>query len=156
MRLWRDYSLSITLASLWILSWTIQTGSGWMEYRSEQAEHGQVADLGGYLWVWLRTTFENNASEFLQLFSMVVLTSFLVHRGSGEGKQQQEQADRMEAKVDAALEQVQRIQRHLTRLSTADHPFEPLIPGDTSELAMCVMPACLLRRRQHPHPEGTL
>jgi hypothetical protein len=125
LRLWRRYSLSVILAGLWAISWTIQTGAGLV-------------------------------GEILQLITMVVLTAVLVQQVRGDGQHHQEQANRLETKVDAVLEQVQRIQMHLTRLSTADHVFEPLIPGDTSELAMCVTPACLLRRRQHPHSEGTL
>jgi hypothetical protein len=104
MRFWRSYNLSIVLACLWLICWTIQTLAGWREFSAEQADHGQAAALGGYAWVWLRTSFENNASEFLQLFSMVVLSSFLTHKGGGEGKQNQEQADRIEAKLDRLLD----------------------------------------------------
>ena len=57
------------------------------------------------------TTFENWQSEFLQLFSMVILTSFLVHRGSHESKDQDE-------KVDATLA---RIERRLERIEQARH-----------------------------------
>jgi len=42
-------------------------------------------------------TFENWQSEFLQLLSMVVLTAWLIHKGSAESR---DSTDRMEAKID--------------------------------------------------------
>ena len=158
-RLWRDYSLSITLAVLWLTCWAVQTLSGWMEFAGEQAEHGLPAELGAYGWVWLRTTFENNSSEFLQLFMMVVLTSFLFHRGSGEGKQNQEQADRIERALQEVralqgrthrqmvrMEQDERNRRILER-EHADHPFKQASSGDDGPDAACA--ECVLPRRQH-------
>jgi hypothetical protein len=44
-----------------------------------------------------QSTLENWQSEFLQLFSFVVLSALLIHRGSGESK---DSADRMEQKID--------------------------------------------------------
>ena len=34
----------------------------------------------------MQATFENWQSEFLQLFAMVVLTAFLIHRSSSESR----------------------------------------------------------------------
>jgi len=31
-RLWRDYGLSITLATLFLVAWTLQTWMGWSEF----------------------------------------------------------------------------------------------------------------------------
>lgn len=159
MRLWRDYNLSITLACLWIVSWVIQTLSGWMEYVNEQTEHGLSADLHGYVWVWLRTTFENNSSEFLQLLTMVVLTAFLIHKGSKESR---DSDDRQEQKIDGIARDIRKLQMHLTRLEQvehnrrvlaqmhADHVFDPFDPKDTSGMAICAKTNCLLPRHQHP------
>src|SRR5215207_1291293 len=97
-RLWRNYSLGFILASLWLFWWTVQTISGWVEFQAEQAGHGQTATVADYLPVWLRATAENNASEFLQLFSFVVLTAYFVYRGSHESRDGQ---DRLEGKLDA-------------------------------------------------------
>jgi hypothetical protein len=85
----RDYGLAIVLAALFIASWIGQTLSGWVEYVAEQHSHGEAAELfgaSGYLWRWLEATMENWQSEFLQLFTMVVLTAFLIHKGSSESK----------------------------------------------------------------------
>jgi hypothetical protein len=89
----RDYGLSVTLATLFIASWLVQSISGWVEFVAEQQEHGQAAQLlgdSGYLWSWLQATFENWQSEFLQLFAFVVLTTFLIHRKSPESRDDQE------------------------------------------------------------------
>ena len=76
-KLWRNYNLSIVLAVLFLFCWSIQTATGWKEFVAEQQEHGLEAQIfgdDGYIWRWAEATFENWQSEFLQLFSMVVLT----------------------------------------------------------------------------------
>lgn len=97
---WRNYGLSITLAALFLSSWIIQTIAGWIYFSSEQTEHGQQPKIwgeSGYVWSWLQATMENWQSEFLQLFTFVVLTAYLIHRNSHESK---DSSDRMEAKID--------------------------------------------------------
>ncbi len=84
---WRNYGLSITLALLFLFSWTLQTWMGWNEFVSEQRQLGQAAEPfgdDGYFWRWGQATFENWQSEFLQVFVFIVLTTFLVHRKSHE------------------------------------------------------------------------
>jgi hypothetical protein len=118
MRLLRNYSLSIVLALLFVLSWLLQTGSGWAEFAAEQQAHGQAAQLfgdSGYIWPWLQATFENWQSEFLQLFTMVVLVSFLIHRGSQESKDS-------DAEMKAMLEE---IEERLLRVETATVGRDP-------------------------------
>ena len=84
---WRNYGLSITLALLFLFSWGLQTWMGWVEFVAEQEEHEQQAQPfgeDGYFWRWGQATFENWQSEFLQVFTFIVLTTFLVHRKSHE------------------------------------------------------------------------
>ena len=88
-RIFRDYGLGIVLALMFLFSWIAQTLTGWVEFVAEQDSHGQAAELfgaGGYVWPWLQATMENWQSEFLQLFTMAVLTAFLIHKGSTESK----------------------------------------------------------------------
>jgi hypothetical protein len=102
-RVWRDYGLSVTLAVLFIVSWFIQTIGGWFEFVSEQEAHNQAAQAfgpDGYIWPWLKSTFENWQSEFLQLFTFVVLTTFLIHRHSHESRDEQ---DMLHAQVELIL-----------------------------------------------------
>jgi hypothetical protein len=102
-RLWRDYGLSVALAVLFIVSWFVQTIGGWFEFVSEQQAHNETAQAfgpDGYIWPWLKSTFENWQSEFLQLFTFVVLTTFLIHRHSHESRDEQ---DMMHAQVELIL-----------------------------------------------------
>ena len=88
-RVFRDYGLGIVLALMFLFSWIAQSLTGWVEFVGVQEAHGQAAQLfgsGGYLWPWLQSTMENWQSEFLQLFTMAVLTAFLIHKGSTESK----------------------------------------------------------------------
>jgi hypothetical protein len=99
-RLFRDYGLSLTLAALFLVSWILQLLFTIPVTYNEAVEHG-----GQFAWkeFWpefLKDTFENWQSEFLQLLTFVVLTSFLIHRGSHESK---DSSDRMEAKIDEVL-----------------------------------------------------
>src|SRR5688572_13753991 len=88
-RLWRDYNLRIVLFALFLVAWIGQTATGWVEFAAEQQQHGQEAAVfgqDGYFWRWGQATLENWQSEFLQLFTFVVLTTFLIHKGSHESK----------------------------------------------------------------------
>jgi hypothetical protein len=109
-RLWRNYNLSLVLLGCFIVSWVLQAWTGWRKFSAEQAQHNQLPSVfgnDGYIWEFAAATFENWQSEFLQLLAMVVLTSFLIHRGSAESK---DSNDRMEAKLDE-------LQRTLGRLA---------------------------------------
>src|SRR5215210_8265558 len=95
--LFRDYGLSIVLAAMFLLSWLIQSLAGWAEFAAEQTNQGLTAHLfgpDGYVYPWLEATFENWQSEFLQLFTFVVLTTFLIHRHSHESRDEQDQQAR--------------------------------------------------------------
>ena len=99
--LWRDYNLSLVLFACFLVSWILQAWTGWRKFSAEQLQHQQTPSVfsdDGYIWDFLAATFENWQSEFLQLLAMVVLTSFLIHRGSAESK---DSNDRMESKLDA-------------------------------------------------------
>jgi hypothetical protein len=106
----RDYGLSVTLAVFFILSWLVQTVAGWVEFVAEQQAHGQAAEAfgpEGYAWQWLQATFENWQSEFLQLFTFVVLTTFLIHRKSHESRDSQE---KMANQIEEILHKVEALE----------------------------------------------
>jgi len=110
-RLWKDYGLSITLAALFLVAWALQTWSGWVEFQSEQAQHGQIAQAfgdDGYIWSWAQATFENWQSEFLQVFVFIVLTTFLVHRRSHESPDTDYETEAALRRIEAKLEKLER------------------------------------------------
>src|SRR5829696_4923556 len=104
-RLWRTYSLSITLGLLFFLSWFAQLITQWFNWANEQQEHNQPLEVGDFLWQFWTSTLENWQSEFLQLFTFVVLTSFLIHRNSPESRdsddEMQQSLNRIEKRLKA-------------------------------------------------------
>lgn len=93
-QLLRDYGLSITLAVLFLASWF---GQFVFQYKQEVADanaHGSEFIWTDFANSFLAATFENWQSEFLQLAAMVILTSFLIHKGSTQSKDGDERKER--------------------------------------------------------------
>ena len=131
--LWRSYNLSIVLAALFLTSWIGQAVFQWIEVTNEAQAHGQASTLTEFIPAFFSATFENWQSEFLQLFTMVVLTSFLIHRGSHESKDQDEKVDQTLARIERRLEQIEQAQRHPGRLNgTAPADRTPATTGSTA------------------------
>ena len=108
-RLWRDYSLSIVLGALFLVTWALHAWTGWQHFAAQQASHGEAAELfgaSGYVWRWAEATFENWQSEYLQLFAMCTLTSFLIFRGSPESKDSDEEMKQTLARLERRLEEL--------------------------------------------------
>jgi membrane protein implicated in regulation of membrane protease activity len=109
VNVFREYGLSLVLALFFVLSWLVQTVAGWVEFVAEQTTHGETPAVfgdSGYVWPWLQATFENWQSEFLQLFTFVVLTAILIHRKSHESRDDQ---DKQEQEVQEILRTVHEI-----------------------------------------------
>jgi hypothetical protein len=104
-RLWRDYNLSIVLGVLFVTSWVGQLIAQWFTWVNEQTDHNQPLQIGSFLWEFWQSTMENWQSEFLQLFSFVVLSALFIHRGSAESRdsdeQMQQSLDRIEERLKA-------------------------------------------------------
>jgi hypothetical protein len=97
-KIWKNFGLSIALAALFLVSWGGQAVAEWGTYRHEQRDHGEPVEVSEYLVQFGQSTLENWQSEFLQLFSFVVLAAILIHRGSAESRDSE---DRIESKIDA-------------------------------------------------------
>ena len=118
-QLWRNYNLSIVLIALFLTSWIGQAIFQWFEMASEAQAHGQASTLAEFIPAFFSATFENWQSEFLQLFSMVILTSFLIHRGSHESKDQDEKVDQTLARIERRLERIEQAQSGTPHVSGA-------------------------------------
>jgi|ERR671924_25090 hypothetical protein len=105
---WKHFSLSIVLCVLFLLSWAGQAVAQWQEFTDEQASHGQSVKIGDFAAVFSQSTFENWQSEFLQLFSFVVLSALLIHKGSAESK---DSDDRMEASLQRIEERLKALEQ---------------------------------------------
>ncbi len=103
-KLWKNYGLSITLAILFLVSWLAQGVFQWQEFVKEEEDKGKTPEVQDFQPQFLSRTFENWQSEFLQLLTFVVLTSFLIHKGSHESKDGEEEMkktlERIENKLD--------------------------------------------------------
>ena len=92
-RLLRDNGLSITLFALFLISIVGQALAGWRAQFEELRTHGQPAvGFLDYLTTghFVSATFENWESEFLQMSVYVLLTVYLVQKGSSESKKPDE------------------------------------------------------------------
>jgi len=104
--IWRDFSLGLSLMIVFFLTWAAQGIAEWQVFTDEQRSHGESTELGDFLSVFAQSTLENWQSEFLQLFSFVVLAALYIHKGSAESKDGEE-------RLEAAL---RRIEEHLGTL----------------------------------------
>jgi Domain of unknown function (DUF6766) len=85
----RDRGLTLLLTAMFLLFLVGQVLSGRAEYNAEQQLHGQpTVSMSGYLATghpW-EALFENWESEFLQMAVFVLLTTFLIQKGSPESR----------------------------------------------------------------------
>lgn len=107
-KLWRNYNLGIVLLCLFILSWVGQFAFQIVEVANESMQHGQAFSWAEFWPRFGSATLENWQSEFLQLFSMVVLTSFLIHKGSAESKDSNDEMKETLARIEKRLDRVEK------------------------------------------------
>jgi len=88
-RWFHDHLLSLTLFGLFLITWIGQLYFQYEHELEEAMQHGGEtfsifsAQFMNSFWA---STLENWQSEFLQLLSFVVLTTFLIHRHSHESR----------------------------------------------------------------------
>lgn len=84
-----SHSLSIAFFLLFFISWALHLYGSWREHNAEQLLKGLPAEAMLVYFAepdfWFQT-FQNWQSEFLSVFSIVVLTIFLRQKGSPESK----------------------------------------------------------------------
>jgi quinol-cytochrome oxidoreductase complex cytochrome b subunit len=88
-RVVRDNGLSITMFALFLVFLAAQSIAGYKTNNSDNQEHGQPPEsYFQYLTsgAFVEATFENWESEFLQMGAYVLLTAFLIQKGSPESK----------------------------------------------------------------------
>lgn len=95
MKLFQNYGLSIALFSLFVLSWLGQLIFQWYHFLLEQEAHMQPVKIDEFINTFMSSTLENWQSEFLQLFSFVVLATYLIHKGSPQSKDSEEEVKKI-------------------------------------------------------------
>jgi len=111
---WREFSLGLTLMILFVSTWIAHLIAEWQVFTDEELARGSDPEIGDFVAQFAKSTLENWQSEFLQLFSFVVLAALYIHKGSAESKDGAEN-------IEASL---RRIEEHLGTLP-ASAPSEP-------------------------------
>jgi hypothetical protein len=96
-KVWKNFGLSIAFCTLFLVTWGAQGIAEWGRFRDEQTAHNEPIEVKDFVVEFGQSTLENWQSEFLQLFSFVVFSALLIHRGSAESK---DSDDRMERKLE--------------------------------------------------------
>lgn len=103
MSLLKNYGLSWVLAALFLISWLGQGLTQWTDYQNQQKDHRAESRIEEFLPEFAASTLENWQSEFLQLLTFVVLTSFLIHKGGHESKDSDEEMKIILQRIDKKL-----------------------------------------------------
>ena len=115
-RLWRDYSLSIVVGTMFVVSFVLHTIFGWWQYVADQTAQGQQPSLfgsSGYVIYFGEWTFQNWQSEFLEVFVLIVATAYLIHKGSHESKDGEDEMKASLARIEERLEEFEeRLEPH--------------------------------------------
>jgi hypothetical protein len=98
--IWREFSLGLSLIFLFFVTWIAHGISEWQTYTDQQREHDEPVAMGDFMSEFGAATLENWQSEFLQLFSFVVLAALYIHKGSAESKDSEE-------KIEASLRRLE-------------------------------------------------
>ena len=109
-RLWRDYSLSIVVATLFVASFLLHAVFGWWQYVADQAANGQEPSIwgwDGYVIYFGEWTFQNWQSEFLEVLLLIVATAYLIHKGSHESKDGEDEVKASLARIEKQLKELQ-------------------------------------------------
>jgi hypothetical protein len=107
--IWREFGLGLCLMMLFFATWIAQGITQWQTYTDQQRDHGLPVEAGDFLAEFGQSTLENWQSEFLQLFSFVVLAALYIHKGSAESKDSDE-------KLEASLRRIEEKLGSLARL----------------------------------------
>jgi hypothetical protein len=105
-KLWANFGLSLAFCAFFLVSWFAQGVAQWGQYAQDQRDHGEDPVVSEYVIDFGQSTLENWQSEFLQLFSFVVLSAILIHKGSAESKDSDEEMMASLRRIERRLDQV--------------------------------------------------
>jgi succinate dehydrogenase hydrophobic anchor subunit len=105
-RTFANFGLSIALCILFLVSWAGQALSQWESFKADQREHGEPVEVTEFFHEFSEATLENWQSEFLQLFSFVVLAALLLHHGSAESKDSDDRIEAALTRIENRLQEL--------------------------------------------------
>ncbi|MBI4261864.1 MAG: hypothetical protein HY658_15025 [Actinobacteria bacterium] len=106
VKTWKYFGLSIALCALFFVSWIGQGISEWRVFVEDQRAHREPVEVVRFIERFGQSTFENWQSEFLQLFSFVVLAAILIHRGSAESRDSDDAMQEALARIEKRLDEM--------------------------------------------------
>ncbi len=101
-----DRGLAIVLAAMFLVAWVGQFFVQIVVVRNENQQHGQDFSWGDFWPQFWHSTLENWQSEFLQLLTFVVLTAYLIYRGSHESKDSDDEIRDAIARIEDKLDRL--------------------------------------------------
>lgn len=107
---WHNRGLAYSLIIAGIVAWALMTWMGWMYFASTQHEHGSTATLfgtSGYIWDWGRLTLENWQSDILGDVATVILSAYLLYKGSGMSRGSDDEIEQALQRIDQTLKSKQ-------------------------------------------------
>jgi hypothetical protein len=102
-KVWTNFGLSIALAILFFTTWFGQGIAQWQTFVDEQRAHDEPVRAVDFAQEFAQSTLENWQSEFLQLFTFVVMAALLIHRGSAESKDSDERMEEILKRIEKKL-----------------------------------------------------
>jgi hypothetical protein len=105
-KIWKNFGLSIAFCGFFLLTWIAQAFAEWGVYAEEARAHGEPVVVSDYLVQFGQSTLENWQSEFLQLFSFVVFAAVLIHKGSAESKDSDEEMQATLNRIEKRLDEL--------------------------------------------------
>ncbi|MGH2635222.1 MAG: DUF6766 family protein [Actinomycetota bacterium] len=105
-RIWANFGLSLAFCGLFLVTWIAHGIAEWGVYVQNQREHGEPTEVSEYVVQFGQSTLENWQSEFLQLFSFVVFAAVLIHKGSAESKDGDEEMRAALRRIEKRLDEL--------------------------------------------------
>jgi hypothetical protein len=106
-----EHGLSLVLFGIFVTTLVIAAIAGWMEFSAQQRAHGQTPEFlaaDGYLPFLLEQVSQNIQSEFLALAVTIALAARLIHRGSAQSRDGQDEMKQAIAAVERRVDQLGR------------------------------------------------
>ena len=108
-KIWANFGLSIAFCAFFLVSWIAQGFAEWGAFSQEQRAHGEPVAVSDFVVQFGQSTLENWQSEFLQLFSFVVLSAVLIHKGSAESKDGTDEIQATLGRIERRLDELDRV-----------------------------------------------
>jgi hypothetical protein len=100
---WREFGLGLAFLILFFTTWGAHAITEWQVFTDDQRQLGQKPKIGDFLSQFGQGTLENWQSEFLQLFSFVVMAALFIHKGSAESKDGEENINASLRRIEEKL-----------------------------------------------------